>query len=738
MKHFFIFCFLLLVLPAVSEAVYTPPLGIPKPDFGVEEVAPGDPPSWSATPQSATPLYYYVCPSCPGATDTANPNGYPAKPRLSIPIPFTGGGAALPAGSRVVLSGTFGQGYQGNRYIRCDGNAANPCFIGGRSASDRAHFVWSSDIGGSALQLTGSYTIYEYIFNDCNANPTFSNCGAIALGPFSATTPVDHVVLRHSEMYGETNNNGPSNHRNGSAVYGSGPTNKATNVVYWHNHIHHTGVPSIIYSPDCSIAGKVPDSHGINVTAWVDHLWILENEFDHNSGDGVQINNDWKSTHTLDAIRFVFLGKNESHHNRQYGMGSKLSMDTIFSQNHIHDQFDDCYTGGGIFNMYGAVRQWMIFNTIHDSLGIFRNSEDGTDWNLDTYPVQPNDYYWIGNVGYNERLSPGWTLNVGPDTTPTNSSARVVLLSFAGNHPITRHFINNTFYNFQGGLYTAQVYGALDFKNNIFWGGPQGQWWFMQQRTEDTQTAPPANKLFPFFSQSSWDYNLFPSTVTSNLTKMMWGRPGLSGITTSFDNPTDFHAGSYVASNPSALYSPSSANHQGANDRMADPTFVNAGAADFRLQSGSPAIGAGDNASIQAAITAFDALYGPSGTSGTTGASINTDMNGNARIQDGRVELGAYEFGTATAPTLSIAITSQAQVSSATYTLTGTCTGCASPPTITLANVSIGSATGTTNWSKSGITLLPGNNLLVATGTDASSNTATASKVVKYTGVCGP
>ena len=69
------------------------------------------------------------------------------------------------------------------------------------------------------------------------------------------------------------------------------------------------------------------------------------------------------------------------------------------------------------------------------------------------------------------------------------------------------------------------------------------------------------------------------------------------------------------------LYSGGGAAGPDAHKVTADPRFVNAGAGDFRLQAGSPAIDAGD----------------PSAAAG------EVDLQGGARVVNGRIDIGAFE-----------------------------------------------------------------------------------------------
>ena len=53
----------MLLFSSKSFAQWTPPAGIPVPPFGITQVAPAEPASWTGTVAG----FYYVCPTCSGA-----------------------------------------------------------------------------------------------------------------------------------------------------------------------------------------------------------------------------------------------------------------------------------------------------------------------------------------------------------------------------------------------------------------------------------------------------------------------------------------------------------------------------------------------------------------------------------------------------------------------------------------------------------------------------------------------
>ena len=121
------------------------------------------------------------------------------------------------------------------------------------------------------------------------------------------------------------------------------------------------------------------------------------------------------------------------------------------------------------------------------------------------------------------------------------------------------------------------------------------------------------------------------STTSGNILGLDGGIEGSTAVnciivsnTASFgDNNYDYNYGSGGATLSNCCTSPQP-NNQGPGNFVADPAFVNYAGADYHLQSNSPCINAGLNASI----------------------SATNDLDGNPRIAGGTVDIGTYEFQT--------------------------------------------------------------------------------------------
>src|SRR5262249_23403144 len=100
---FLMFLIAIAFVGATAHSAWQPPIVIPAPTFGINEVAPPTPNPWT-TP---TPGFYYV--NNQTGSDTNNPYGTPAAPRKTIPYL----GAVLPAGAVVEVHGVYAQRHSG-------------------------------------------------------------------------------------------------------------------------------------------------------------------------------------------------------------------------------------------------------------------------------------------------------------------------------------------------------------------------------------------------------------------------------------------------------------------------------------------------------------------------------------------------------------------------------------------------------------------------------------------------
>ena len=101
-----------------AALAYQAPIGIPAPSFGIDEVSPATPVGW---PSSEASNAYYIDKTSALATDSANPFGFPDKPRLTLPR------GVLPAGSIIEIHGGVYAG--ADLYLSCAGTPGNPCWI---------------------------------------------------------------------------------------------------------------------------------------------------------------------------------------------------------------------------------------------------------------------------------------------------------------------------------------------------------------------------------------------------------------------------------------------------------------------------------------------------------------------------------------------------------------------------------------------------------------------------------
>jgi len=625
----FILVCLFLFLPRLAEA-FVYPLGIPdpavaNPGWNWEQTAPARPTEWLTTPSTAKALWYYVCQSCTGATDSPSTRtGHPSAPRLTIPN-------LLPAGSVVELHGTysFRQTGQG-REIRAQGTLAQPVFIRGQDVDNIPTII-------APMGIYGSYTTIENlkcVLSDTIPPATFDSSGNMThsagyqgdndrcffLQPRLSNNDFNNIVFRNNEV---TGNLGGGAVQMGTA---GGITNSfVRDIVVYHNHIHHNG-GRILQSP-----GDDQDTHGITLTCCSRRIWVLDNEFDYNAGDGVQVNGGGSvNSH----IQFVYFGRNNSHHNKQSGLWAKESQDVIYSENTIHDIIrSNTLPSGPCFGThYGATRTWWIFNHCYGTESGIRFSEE-TGSGIPPNNLQVAEQYAIGNLFHN--------IHTERAAFFTGSNVAEATFTAFGNGPSTRHFVNNTIYNIDSGWVLASHSADVTkgeqtwiLKNNIIGGLDMTRGWHL--RFADPLSAAVATVTNMLFTDPS--------------TRIIWSNANLSPVYTSIAAfqaafPTQCagcvmaDAGFIARSTAARITQPDTClnTDRGYDQMVQNPsagciTFSDPSGQNYRITDTSPAVNAGAAASEYAT---FLSLYG---------IDIAQDLDHRLRTSGGTIDIGAYEF----------------------------------------------------------------------------------------------
>jgi hypothetical protein len=393
------------LLGSTAFAAWTPPSGIPAPTFGVNETLPPFPVSWGASSMTSGAFtFYYVCPSCAGATDSGNPNGYPGKPRASVP--------GTVAGNRVVvLDGQINT----DLAFTASGSAAAPVFVTSRTPATPARLT-------GAVEGRGAYVIYDHLW----FGP--QNSGDSDFG-FYVPEGAHHVALRNSELTGNLNLSGGVGL--GSWGYTGGAS--ASNVVIDNNYIHDLGNLS---------SASDEDAHCVTVNGSGDHLWVTNNRLERCSGDAIQIE---AQAGRRAAIHHVYYGKNSAGFNRQSGGWVKNATDVIFSQNVAHDSTANSGGPGACYGFqYDAEQVWFLFNEGYRcNIGIAILGFETT---------AGQNAYIVGNLLHDIQA---------PTTNPYDAGAMVI----RGGTNVS--VVNNTMYNVDSGVNMPPGTKNIYYYNNI-------------------------------------------------------------------------------------------------------------------------------------------------------------------------------------------------------------------------------------------------------------------------------
>ncbi len=339
---------LLAVFAANTAQAWEAPIGIPAPDFGIEETHQMYAGQAGYSDAGNGPYTHYVDNSV-ACTDSGNSNGSAANPRCSVP-------GTLSAGSVVEVHG--GPYTQGNRKTEwtMNGTADQPVFIRGIGANAKPEFY------DKTIQLFGTYGIVEYI--DVN------------VGDVEFPGPTEYVALRHSHVH---------HHPGTGAIVDNGRGNY---IVIYNNEINNHG-----FIPSTS------DRHGVYSGGGTHHVWILDNHIHHNSGDAIQFCHGCVGRGNGPA--YVYIGRNNMHDDEENAIDVKEFIGpVIVSENIIKNYLPSSGSNGDAIRVNDEGDQgdiWIMFNDISNStLGIEPSSADA-------------NVYIIGNVLWDiHRSAIGW------------------------------------------------------------------------------------------------------------------------------------------------------------------------------------------------------------------------------------------------------------------------------------------------------------------------------------------
>ncbi len=410
---------ILLTLNAYSEP-YSPPTGIPAPEFGINETV-------ESIYGSDAYYTHYVDASDVNATDTNNSNGSPAKPRLTIPT-------TLAAGSVVEVRGGP---YSSPTTLtwQMNGTPTAPVFIRGVPSGNRVQIL---GLSGSSprlqLDFEGRYFIVE--------NIDFYNKVTISFDP-----SVEYGTLRNSEVHNPENSTGALN-----------PTVNAqgTHIVIYNNEIHD------------NVRAANKDNHGVQGGAGGNRIWVLNNTIYNNGGNGFQACNRC-NTAPLGIPRFIYIGGNEFYGDKEVAIALKYAEDVIISENRIHDYMlasSTAMVSGIIIGADGyPERVWVLNNEIYRSIRGIRIEEAVDLWMIG------NVIYDIEQMAFNiEKTNPNTNIigntisnadvfiNQDRWTTPILTVSNNIVVNMAG-------VLNGSHMNIE----SSQVYSNAAFSNNLFW-----------------------------------------------------------------------------------------------------------------------------------------------------------------------------------------------------------------------------------------------------------------------------
>lgn len=424
----------------VINASWYPPVGIPRPDFGITNSR------WLYHPDFGSktfdygsgavayrtneygPYSHFINKYHPSATDTANTYGTPSTPRLTIPY-------SLPAGSCIQVCGSSngpGNGYSfnntgpgNNADFSGPGTASDPIFIYGISTNE-SEMAWFGSGSTYELNFMGNYMIVE--------NLGFTNITGGGRASLKGSG-IDHVTIRDCVNRG----NGTTS-SDGSFSF---PGSSSSDVFCANDILFFRILSSGSGDWQASVAN---DNQLFIMSQFSTNCWVLECVIYNNGGDAGRFGKNTESSAVTADCKNHFMGRCVVYDNLENAIDVKKSANVVISENVFHGFYGKVSaadgTGSAIVIHYYPTNVAIINNIVYDSgRGIGFVSQGPTN-------------FVIGNIVYNCII--------------TNSTGGIGLYEDRGGGTFFNY--NNTIYNCAGGGILCTSGGGVDAihdRNNI-------------------------------------------------------------------------------------------------------------------------------------------------------------------------------------------------------------------------------------------------------------------------------
>ena len=523
-----------------SLTVWSPPLGIPAPPFGIHEThlmyadatydfGSGPEPYRDA---GHGPYTHYVDNMHADATDNDNPYGTAVQPRKTIPHPLAPGSVVEVHGgpySYHIHTDNFKFGGDRLPFVGA-GTAAQPIFVRGVSADERPVFAGST----KPVRPEGTYLILENLDLQrwVDIRPKTDMAAAL-----------HHIVLRHCEIHEipHTAVHVGWPHGQESHAEWRDPT-CVTDVVIYDTRIHTLG--------NWEQTGASEDYAGVFPHINAQRLWVLDCAIYHVDGDAIQANTwgmyDDPAVHV--PPQWVYIGRNSIYECQENDLDFKVCEDVIVSQNALYGIHDHTTTSdgtaivvhddGGTETFPYPQRLWYLYNDVYDADVGFRIQRS-------------DDVYIVGNLIHGicstyPLLDSGYSSGAAIQCWDNNNI----------------HVFNNVIQGCDYGILSANPNGALHIVNNV-----------IANLTDCCQTQLGKAPAHIFINNAS-------VAAVSTLRHCLLHQQGGS---------IRIHWNGEFTS----LGMFQSATGEGAGCLDADPQFLHAAGGDFHVPAGSPVVGAG-------------------------------------------------------------------------------------------------------------------------------------------------